>query len=152
MNESNLNKLIAKIGNPIEPGALEIDLESLIREKTHEDADWYYQIPEPGLELSFSQGGRLSSISFSTASESLTNTTYNGSLPLFLKRNMTRDQIRATLGTPISSGAPTVIPLLGPSGGWDSFAYPNREDIQLISGYTPELKIRTLKLTASKEF
>lgn len=151
MNESNLNMLIAKIDNSIEPGVLDVDLEFLAREKTHEDADWYYQIPEPGLELSFSNEGRLSSISFSTASENLKKNTYSGPLPLSLKKNMTREQVLAILGAPISSGPPTMIPFLGPSGGWDSFAYPGREDIQLISGYTPELTIRTLKLITREE-
>ncbi|MBA1241372.1 DUF6392 family protein [Pseudomonas japonica] len=148
MKKSTLESLIEKMGEPLDSPLEGVDLNSLRKEKSGVESETYYKNPEPGLELSFLENSNiLSSISLTLTALIPDEPIYVSELPLSLRKDMKRDDVIAELGHPLESGQPDDIPILGPSGGWDTFPYPGNDQIKIIAGYLPGLEVETFRFT-----
>lgn len=90
-----------------------------------EDSDTLSMSPFQGVELEFwAKTQRFEALYISLLESFPEAPTYQGNLPYQLKKKMTQDWVRNQYGEPLESGAPYRIPVLGMTGGWDSYRLP----------------------------
>ncbi|MCO7579734.1 MULTISPECIES: DUF6392 family protein [Pseudomonas] len=99
--------------------------------------------PEPGIELRFWASTKRFEKLFVTFLEGFEGEQiYTGSLPYELRNRMNQAWVRSQYGEPLDSGAPYRIPVLGMTGGWDSYRLPRMsKDINVLFKYNTKMEV-----------
>ncbi|WP_124302329.1 DUF6392 family protein [Pseudomonas chlororaphis] len=108
-----------------------------------EDVDTVAMWPEAGIELEFwASTQRFEALYISLQKSFPEESIYKGSLPYQLIPRMNQDWVRSQFGSPLESGAPYRIPVLGMTGGWDVYRLPGvPKSTQVAFKYNVEMDV-----------
>ncbi|AZD79817.1 hypothetical protein C4K15_3250 [Pseudomonas chlororaphis subsp. aurantiaca] len=108
-----------------------------------EDVDTVAMWPEAGIELEFwASTQRFEALYISLQKSFPEESIYKGSLPYQLIPRMSQDWVRSQFGSPLESGAPYRIPVLGMTGGWDVYRLPGvPKSTQVAFKYNVEMDV-----------
>ncbi|AZD08627.1 hypothetical protein C4K26_3224 [Pseudomonas chlororaphis] len=108
-----------------------------------EEVDTMAMWPEAGIELEFwANTQRFETLYISLQKSFPEESIYKGSLPYQLMPRMSQDWIRSQFGSPLESGAPYRIPVLGMTGGWDVYRLPGvPKNTQVAFKYNVEMDV-----------
>ncbi|EZI30104.1 DUF6392 family protein [Pseudomonas extremaustralis] len=104
--------------------------------------------PAPGIDLGFSASQHLESLYIYLHKVSDTGSAYAGSLPYRLQRRMNQAWVRSHYGEPLASKAPFKMPVLGMTGGWDTYHLPSTaKNIETVFQYNAEMEVKVVVLS-----
>ncbi|MEW7855115.1 DUF6392 family protein [Pseudomonas chlororaphis] len=108
-----------------------------------EDSDTIAMSPEAGIELEFwASTQRFEALYISLLKRFPEQSIYKGKLPYHLETKMNQQWVRSHQGEPLESGAPYRIPVLGMSGGWDTYRFAGfPKHIHVRFKYTVDMEV-----------
>lgn len=108
-----------------------------------EDSDTIAMSPEAGIELEFwASTQRFEALYISLLKRFPEQSTYKEKLPYHLETKMNQKWVRSHHGEPLESGAPYRIPVLGMTGGWDTYRFAGfPKHIHVRFKYTVDMEV-----------
>jgi len=108
-----------------------------------EDSDTRSMSLAPGIELEFSASTqRFEALYISLLELFPGKPTYKGGLPYELKSRMTQNSVNLSYGEPLESKAPYKMPVLGMTGGWDAYRFPNMpKNMKMMFRYNADMEV-----------
>ncbi|WP_097303611.1 DUF6392 family protein [Pseudomonas chlororaphis] len=108
-----------------------------------EDSDTITMSPEAGIELEFwASTQRFEALYISLLKRFAEQSAYKGKLPYHLEIKMNQKWVRSHHGEPLESGAPYRIPVLGMTGGWDTYRFAGfPKHIHVRFKYTVDMEV-----------
>ncbi|QZI69746.1 DUF6392 family protein [Pseudomonas protegens] len=98
--------------------------------------------PASGIEMGFSNNTRFESLYIYLHTTSDDEPVYEGGLPYQLQRRMSQVWVRSHYGKPVESKAPFKMPVLGMTGGWDTYHLPGTaKNIRTVFQYNLEAEV-----------
>ena len=104
-----------------------------------------YMSPAPGIDLGFLANQHLGSIHIYLLKTFNDDSVYEGCLPYQLQRRMDQAWVRSHYGEPLESKGPIKIPVIGMTGGWDTYRLSNTvKNIKTVFQYSLEWAVSGL--------
>ncbi|WP_162095402.1 DUF6392 family protein [Pseudomonas chlororaphis] len=101
-----------------------------------------FMSPAAGIDLGFSSTQHFDSLSIYLHKTSDDDSVYENGLPYQLQRRMNQAWVRSHYGEPLESKAPFKMPVLGMTGGWDTYQLPGTaKNIRTVFQYNMNMEV-----------
>ncbi|ROL89305.1 DUF6392 family protein [Pseudomonas chlororaphis] len=111
-----------------------------------------FMSPAAGIDLGFSGTQLFDSLAIYLHKTSDDDSVYENGLPYQLQRRMNQAWVRSHYGEPLESKAPFKMPVLGMTGGWDTYHLPGTaKNITAVFQYNTEMNVEGIAFRLNQE-